>query len=133
MQGGVLLAYVLFACSSQRLNVQEEFEAQTVQAAAGVLQACAVVSTTVATNEVVLQTIELAAQKGIAQIGLISGVVHSIGFGLAALVAGVRVMPVWPLHPLAPLAVSAGLSLAGGIAFRTVDVSAGNGRRVRGK
>lgn len=133
MQAGVLLAFALLGCSSQQLNEQQEFEAQGVQAAVGVLQACTVVSTTVATNEIVLQTIELAAQKSIAQIGLISGIVHSIGFVPAAVAAGIQVIAVSPIHPLAPAAVSACLCIAGGISFRKVEVSAGNGQRVRTK
>lgn len=145
MQGGALLAFVLVARPWQQLNQQNDSESQTVQAAAGVLQAGTAVFTTVVTNEIVLQTIELAAHKHAAQLGLVSGIVHSVGVApavLAALVTalpaegGQQAMPVWAIGHLGmcvPLAVAASLCLAGAVAFGTAEASLGTKRRPRTK
>lgn len=145
MQSGALLAFALVARPWQQLNGQKDSESQTVQAAAVVLQAGTVVLTTVVTNEIVLQTIELAAQKHAAQLGLVSGVIHSVGVAPAALVAlvlaqpaegGQQATPAWAIGHLSmcvPLAVAACLCLAGAVAFGTSEASLGSKRRPRTK
>lgn len=149
MQGGVLLAFALLTAPSgpwQQLEEQRWFQGQHMQAAAGVLQACTVAFTTVASNEIALQTIDIAVQKRVTQIGLITGVTHSISYAPAALASAVlvlsqpaagdqRLMPLWNtgahLREQVALVVAACLCFAGGIAFGTVIVPASNRGTVR--
>ena len=94
----------------------------------------------------VLQTIELATQKRIAQIGLISGIIYSVGHAPAAATAAVRLiaqltdeaqrsLTAWAAgHSLGmqgPLVLAACLCLAGSMAFRTGVENVGNGCRAR--